>query len=92
MQLLKLGALQGLPQLSEYYVIWDFDMLPARPMPLLWGPPAWAGDLSKYPRLRAVVNIGGAHAEGYAESYRRLFGAEYARNLPVLAVACTASA
>lgn len=78
MQLLKLGALQGLPQLSEYYVIWDFDMLPVRPVPLLYGPPGWAGDLSKYSVLRAVVNIGGARAEGYAEAYRRLFDAECA--------------
>lgn len=38
MQLLKLAALQALPELSEVYVIWDMDMVPTRHIPLVYQP------------------------------------------------------
>lgn len=34
-QLLKLGAPEGIPTLSEWYVVWDSDLLPAATWPLL---------------------------------------------------------
>jgi hypothetical protein len=39
-QLLKLAAVQALPELSELYVIWDMDMIPTRHIPLLYLPSA----------------------------------------------------
>lgn len=38
LQLLKLGAVQGLPDLSDLYVIWDMDMIPTRHIPLMYLP------------------------------------------------------
>jgi hypothetical protein len=35
LQFLKLGAAGALPGLSEYFLIWDMDMVPLRPLPLL---------------------------------------------------------
>lgn len=78
MQLLKLGLIQGLPGLSEYFVIWDFDMLPARRIPLFYtdSPLLHKSAESKlrWDRLRTVVNIGGTRARGYGESFAALFG------------------
>ena len=34
-QLLKLGAFEGIPDLSEWYVVWDSDLLPAATWQLL---------------------------------------------------------
>lgn len=34
-QFLKLGAAGALPGLSEHFLIWDLDMVPLRPLPLL---------------------------------------------------------
>lgn len=34
-QLLKLGAYEGIPDLSEWYVVWDSDLLPVETWPLL---------------------------------------------------------
>ena len=34
-QLLKLGAPEGIPDLSEWYVVWDSDLLPVATWPLL---------------------------------------------------------
>ena len=34
-QFLKLGAAAALPGLSEHFLIWDMDMVPLRPLPLL---------------------------------------------------------
>ncbi|MEM1242842.1 MAG: DUF6492 family protein [Cyanobacteria bacterium P01_H01_bin.26] len=56
-QLLKLGAFEGIPDLSEWYVVWDSDLLPAETWPLFrdsshtfallqhngWGNPAIVG-------------------------------------------------
>lgn len=39
-QLLKLGAFEGIPNLSEWYLVWDSDLLPAATWPALRG----AGD------------------------------------------------
>ncbi|MEM8603429.1 MAG: DUF6492 family protein, partial [Cyanobacteria bacterium P01_H01_bin.121] len=36
-QLLKLGAPDGIPDLSEWYVVWDSDLLPVATWPLLQG-------------------------------------------------------
>lgn len=36
-QLLKLGAPEGIEELSEWYVVWDSDLLPVDPWPLLCG-------------------------------------------------------
>jgi hypothetical protein len=82
-QLLKLGVLYGLPQLSEYYVIWDFDMAPVRHIPILYGPEGWqklgqgAPSEGTLATLRMAVNIGGARSEGYDAAYNTLFGKEY---------------
>lgn len=79
-QLLKLGAVQGIPGLSDYFVIWDFDMLPMRRIPLFYTsrsnlrPGAHEGASM----LRTVVNIGGARAMGYEEAYHTLLGRECA--------------
>jgi hypothetical protein len=84
LQLLKLGVLNGLPQLSEYYVIWDFDMAPVRQIPILYGPEGWQKKLEQHApsdqmlaQLRMAVNIGGACNKGYDAAYRTLFGREY---------------
>jgi len=66
-QLLKLGAAEAIPGLSEYFVVWDLDMLLLRPMKLFQPDP-----LDGHLRLR--VNIGGAHSRGYDSSYSNLFG------------------
>ena len=42
MQFLKLGAAAALPGLSEHFVIWDLDMVPLKPLRLLWPPPPGA--------------------------------------------------
>jgi hypothetical protein len=81
-QLLKLGVLYGLPQLSQYYIIWDFDMAPVRPIPLFYGPTTWQhqpemDSSSALPPLQMAVNIGGARARGYEAAYYTLFGREY---------------
>lgn len=34
-QLLKLGAFEGLPDLSEWYMVWDSDLLPVATWPIL---------------------------------------------------------
>jgi len=34
-QLLKLGAYEGIPDLSEWYVVWDSDLMPVETWPLL---------------------------------------------------------
>lgn len=34
-QLLKLGAFEGIPTLSEWYLVWDSDLLPVAPWPVL---------------------------------------------------------
>ncbi len=36
-QLLKLGAFEGIPDLSEWYMVWDSDLLPAVTWPILRG-------------------------------------------------------
>lgn len=36
-QLLKLGAFEGIPDLSEWYLVWDSDLLPAATWPVLRG-------------------------------------------------------
>ncbi len=36
-QLLKLGAFEGLPDLSEWYLVWDSDLLPVATWPTLRG-------------------------------------------------------
>lgn len=36
-QLLKLGAFEGIPNLSEWYLVWDSDLLPAATWPALRG-------------------------------------------------------
>jgi hypothetical protein len=38
LQFLKLGAAGALPGLSAYFLIWDMDMVPLRPLPLLTPP------------------------------------------------------
>ena len=35
-QLLKLGAYEGIDNLSEWYVVWDSDLLPVDPWDLIW--------------------------------------------------------
>ncbi|MBT9312070.1 DUF6492 family protein [Leptothoe kymatousa] len=36
-QLLKLGAFEGIPDLSEWYLVWDSDLLPAATWPAIRG-------------------------------------------------------
>ncbi|MEM7794260.1 MAG: DUF6492 family protein [Cyanobacteria bacterium P01_C01_bin.118] len=36
-QLLKLGAFEGIPDLSEWYLVWDSDLLPAATWPAMRG-------------------------------------------------------
>lgn len=87
-QLLKLAVLQALPELSELYVIWDMDMIPARHIPLVYLPSSeissiGASDALQLPMstsvmsmhsqpVRTVVNIGGAWSPGYGQSYEKL--------------------
>jgi len=63
-QLIKLGSVRHFPDLSEYYVIWDLDMIALRPLHPLTdeNPP------------RIVLNIGGRVNRGYEEAYKRLTG------------------
>ena len=42
MQFLKLGTAAALPGISEHFLIWDLDMVPLRPLRLLWPPPPGA--------------------------------------------------
>jgi hypothetical protein len=75
LQLLKLGVAQGLPQLTDYYVIWDFDMLPTRRIPLFYQPVHANGvNVQAEQQPRMVVNIGGARSYGYEAAYKTLFG------------------
>eukprot|EP00873_Tetraselmis_striata_P021307 jgi/Tetstr1/441571/TSEL_029800.t1 len=67
-QFLKLGAVAAIPGLSEHFIIWDLDMIAHRRLDVLQ--PAPGGG------LRALVNVGGANAPGYASAYRNLFGKE----------------
>lgn len=50
LQFLKLGAAGALPGLSDYFLIWDMDMVPLRPLPLL----------SEIPEDTAADTTGGA--------------------------------
>ena len=34
-QILKLGAAEAIPELSDWYLVWDSDMLPVDPWPIL---------------------------------------------------------
>ncbi|MEM9809117.1 MAG: DUF6492 family protein [Cyanobacteria bacterium P01_D01_bin.56] len=36
-QILKVGAFEGIPGLSEWYLVWDSDLLPVDTWPALWG-------------------------------------------------------
>eukprot|EP00892_Ulva_mutabilis_P008999 jgi/Ulvmu1/6471/UM003_0102.1 len=85
-QLLKLGVVEGLPQLSDFYVIWDMDMIPTRRLPIFFssttasfGPQQDydAEDDAGLPSgVRTRVNIGGAWPQGYRLSYKQLFDRE----------------
>lgn len=83
-QLLKLGVVEGLPELSEFYVIWDMDMIATRRLPILFGPKMTvdSGRVSLGfpaagpPPARTRVNIGGAWPVGYKLAYLSLFGEE----------------
>lgn len=90
LQLLKLGVVEGLPDLSEYYVIWDMDMIATRRLPIFFHSPQGDGGRRAqlgfptsseaelaYP-VRTRVNIGGAWPVGYRLSYQNLFGEECA--------------
>lgn len=90
LQLLKLGVVEGLPDISEYYVIWDMDMIATRPLPIFFradegdrdaraqlGFPTSSQAELMHP-LRTRVNIGGAWPVGYRLSYQHLFGEECA--------------
>lgn len=79
MQMLKLGAAQSLKGLSDLFVIWDFDMIPLRPIPMLYPSPAAVpakpgGSEAALDSSPVVVNIGGALADGYDIAYEQLFG------------------
>jgi hypothetical protein len=89
LQLLKLAAVQAIPDLSDLFVIWDMDMIPARHIPLVYLPSshislAGTGESPQVPAdlkimsasgqpVRTVVNIGGAWSPGYGQSYEKLF-------------------
>lgn len=66
-QLLKLGSALHVAGLTEYYLVWDMDMILLRPPRLLATSPEG---------IKVVVNIGGAMAEGYRSSFRNLFDRE----------------
>jgi hypothetical protein len=78
-QTLKLGVLQGISPLSDVYVLWDFDMLPLRPM-RLFGTPRSTSQIGTCAtaELPTVVHIGGKTPYGYKASYRSMLGKEYA--------------
>jgi hypothetical protein len=91
-QILKLGAVTALPALSDYYVIWDMDMIPTRHIPVLYTPykgrlrnisrptslqsEPWVAPAHTVDALQTLVNIGGAWSPGYGRSYRNLMKRE----------------
>lgn len=92
-QLLKLAVFQAIPDLSDPYVVWDMDMIPARQIPLVYLPSPHisfigASDSLQLPQgssvmsvhgqpVRTVVNVGGAWSEGYGLSYEKLLHTQY---------------
>lgn len=63
-QFLKLGAAQAIPSLSDYFVIWDLDMVLLNPLQVLQ---------TKKGHTRTVVNVGGArNIPGYRQAYQKL--------------------
>lgn len=97
MQLLKLGAVEGISDLSDYYVIWDMDMIATHHLPIhhtdileggralhLGFPSSLSGASEP---VRTHVNVGGAWPVGYGLGYRNLFGEQcesFLFNLSVL--------
>ncbi|GIL88844.1 hypothetical protein Vretimale_16944 [Volvox reticuliferus] len=83
-QFIKLGSILALPGLSEYYVIWDLDMVLLSPVQLLWrngdrahgsddGSATSAAAMSAgQSQIQTLVNIGGSIAPGYIASFQRL--------------------
>jgi hypothetical protein len=65
LQFLKLGAGSSIPGLSEYYIIWDLDMILHRQLHVL--------QRGAQGGLQTLVNFGGADVDGYKSSYRNLF-------------------
>lgn len=69
-QVIKLGAAQAIANLTEYFVVWDLDMIMLRPVSVLLRPSRRDAAPTSY---RTLVNVGGSHAPGYITSYRKLF-------------------
>jgi hypothetical protein len=68
-QLLKLGAAEALPGLTEHFILWDVDMVPLCPFQLFFDPAKPGGP----PQTR--LDVADSHYSEYEYSYRALFGA-----------------
>jgi hypothetical protein len=66
-QLLKLGSATALPGLTEYFMIWDLDMMPLRSFDLFFEP-AQSGQ-----QTRTRVDVSTIRFHEYAASYEQLF-------------------
>ena len=64
-QLLKLGAARGLPTLSQYFIIWDLDMIPLPSFSLTIASPSSFGGV---PATRADIST--VRISEYAHAYR----------------------
>ncbi|CAD7697958.1 unnamed protein product [Ostreobium quekettii] len=74
-QFLKLGTAEYLsvkPELSQYYVVWDLDMILLRPLSLFYpqDSPRKAGSAPQ----KNIVNVGGYRMPSYEAAYNRLTG------------------
>ncbi|CAD7699722.1 unnamed protein product [Ostreobium quekettii] len=74
-QFLKLGAAEYMPvepELSQYFLVWDLDMMLLRPLSLFYIP--GASRKVHHVQRQTVVNVGGNKLPGYEPSYKRLTG------------------
>lgn len=72
-QFLKLGAADYIEDLTQYYLVWDLDMLLLRDLDIFYYPDRQREQFSDS-SVRTVVNIGGARNSGYEYTYHELTG------------------
>ena len=68
-QFAKLGAASVIRDLTDYYVLWDLDMILLKPVQIIW---------QEGMQTKTLVNVGGATAKGYIMSYMKLFDTRWA--------------
>jgi hypothetical protein len=75
-QILKLGSAFAIQGLSEHYMIWDLDMIPIQPFPVVFEP------VKMEMATRTRVDISAVQIREYAASYKRLFNKPVEYPLP----------